>query len=163
MNNALKTSFAPIADDRTTILILGSLPGDRSLESQQYYAHPRNRFWRVLAEITGSDLPNTYEEKLSLLRENKIGVWDVVREAKRSGSLDTNILDEIPNDLEDFIESHPQLKVIGFNGAKSAKLFDKYFGRKAKLKYLALPSTSPANAGITFERLGERWREILIF
>ena len=158
--NDLKTSFAPIADQKTRILILGSLPGDKSLAENQYYAHPRNRFWRVLAEITDSQLPNNYEEKINLLQQNKIGVWDVVRAAKRVGSLDTNILDEVPNDLDSFIELHPKLEIIAFNGAKSQKLFDKYFRRKAELKYIALPSTSPANALFTFERLCEKWQEI---
>ena len=159
--NDLKTSFAPIADDKTQILILGSLPGDKSLEFQQYYAHPRNRFWRVLAEITDSRFPDNYEEKINLLQQNKIGVWDVVHTANRVGSLDTDILDEVPNDLDEFILNHLQLKTIAFNGAKSQKLFDKYFTRKVSLKYFALPSTSPANAGFTFEKLCERWREIL--
>lgn len=158
----LKTSFAPIADINIKILILGTLPGEKSLEMQLYYAHPRNRFWRVIAEITSSKLPNDYSEKLELLQQNKIGVWDVVQSAKRIGSLDTNILEEVPNDLDNFIENHPNLKVIAFNGSKSNKLFDKYFTRKPELKYLSLPSTSPANATFTFERLCEKWREILL-
>ena len=158
--NELKTSFAPIANGKTRILILGSLPGDKSLEFQQYYAHPRNRFWRVLAEITDSDFPNNYEEKINLLQQNKIGLWDVVNNAKRVGSLDTNILDEVPNDLDEFILNHPQLEIIVFNGTKSQKLFDKYFMRKTELKYIALPSTSPANAAFTFEKLCGKWGEI---
>ena len=158
----LKSSFASIADNETEILILGTLPGEKSLEMQQYYANPRNRFWRIVAEVTGSDLPNTYPEKLEMLRQNKIGVWDVVHTARRIGSLDTNILDEVPNDLEQFISTHPQLKLIAFNGAKAQKLFDKYFRRKEHLKYLPLPGTSPANASFSLERLYERWREILL-
>lgn len=162
MINNLKTSFAPIADVETQILILGSLPGDKSLEFQQYYAHPRNRFWTVIATLTESNFPTNYQEKLNLLHQNKIGVWDVVHTAKRVGSLDTNILEEIPNDLESFILSHQNLKIIGFNGAKAQKLFDKYFTRKADLKYIALPSTSPANASFTIESLCEHWRKILV-
>lgn len=159
--NSLKNSFPPIADEKTEILILGSLPGEMSLELQQYYAHPRNRFWKVIAKITNSEIPENYEQKLSFLQQNRIGVWDVVQTAKRVGSLDTNILNEIPNDLESFINNHPSLKVIAFNGAKSRALFDKYFVRQSKLKYLALPSTSPANASFTFEKLCENWRKIL--
>lgn len=161
MQNEFKSSFVPIADKETQILILGSLPGDRSLAENEYYAHPRNRFWRIIAEITGYDFPANYKEKLEMLRQNKIGVWDVVNSAKRVGSLDTNILHEVPNDLEGFIENHPKLKTIAFNGAKSQKLFDKYFTRKATLKYLALPSTSPANAKISFEMICQKWKEIL--
>lgn len=159
--NPIKSSFAPIADKETQILILGSLPGDKSLAENEYYAHPRNRFWRIIAEIIGYDFSTNYIEKLEMLRQNKIGVWDVVNSAKRTGSLDTNILDEVPNDLEGFIEEHPKLKIIAFNGAKSQKLFDKYFTRKATLKYLALPSTSPANAKMSFEIICQKWKEIL--
>jgi hypoxanthine-DNA glycosylase len=157
----LKSSFAPIADKHISILILGTLPGEKSLELQEYYAHSRNRFWQVIAAITGSSLPDSYEQKLELLRQNRIGVWDVVQSAKRVGSLDTNILDEIPNDLDGFLENHPHLRTIGFNGAKSRSLFDKYFRRKPDLKYLALPSTSPANASYSLERLCEIWLELL--
>jgi hypoxanthine-DNA glycosylase len=156
-----KTSFAPVADQSTKILILGSLPGDKSLELNQYYAHPRNRFWQVLAEITDSQWPNNYEDKIEMLRRNKIGVWDIILTAKRVGSLDTNILDEVPNDLDKFIVSHPRLEIIAFNGAKSQKLFDKYFGRKDGLKYIALPSTSPANASFSLEKLCKRWRVMI--
>lgn len=160
MQPQLKTSFPPIAAEETSILILGSLPGDKSLEVQEYYAHPRNRFWRLMAEFGGSDYPHNYQAKLELLLQNKIGLWDVVQSAKRVGSMDVNIFDEIPNDLEGFIENHPNLKIICFNGSKSEKLFYKYFKPKASLKYLALPSTSPANASYTFERLCEKWKEI---
>lgn len=162
MFNEFKTSFAPIADIETRVLILGSLPGDKSLLENQYYAHPRNRFWQVMAAITKSNFPTNYQEKLNLLQQNKIGVWDVVRTAKRIGSLDTNILEEIPNELDSFILSHPNLKSIAFNGAKSQKLFDKYFTRNSALNYFSMPSTSPANAGFTVERLIENWRKILI-
>lgn len=162
LDNKLKTSFAPIADNKTRILILGSLPGEKSLELQQYYAHPQNRFWRLIASLTNNPLPTDYTEKINLLLANKIGVWDVIHTAKRIGSLDSNILDEVQNDLEGFIENHPNLKVIAFNGSKSQKLFDKYFPRKPEIKYLHLPSTSPANATFTFERLCEKWREVLL-
>ncbi len=157
---ALKTSFPAIADDETRILILGSLPGDRSLQLDQYYGHPQNRFWRVIANITGSEVPLDYEAKLAMLLHHAIGVWDVVHQAKRKGSLDTNIVDEVPNDLDSFLASHRNIHTVAFNGAKAQKLFDKYFARRPELKYLALPSTSPANAGINFQQLCERWNVI---
>lgn len=161
MNSEQKFSFPPISDQNTEILILGSLPGERSLEMQEYYAHPNNRFWKLIAEITNKELPTNYAEKKELLLKNKIGVWDVVREAKRQGSLDTNIIDESPNDLESFIANHKNLKTIVFNGSKAQKLFDKYFQRKSNLTYLQLPSTSPANANYNFERLKGSWNAIL--
>jgi len=158
----LKTSFEPIADADTTILILGSLPGDKSLELLEYYGHPRNRFWKIIATITQFDLPLTYTAKIELLLKTKIGTWDVAHKANRKGSLDSFIKDVEPNNINEFIESHPNLKVIGFNGTKSQTLYDKYFTRKHGIKYISLPSTSPANASINFENICNKWREILV-
>ncbi len=157
-----KTSFAPISNAETTILILGTMPGEKSLELGEYYGHSRNRFWKIISTITNNDLPLTYSDKKELLLKSKIGIWDVAHKANRKGSLDSAIKDEEPNDLDIFIASHKNLKVIGFNGTKSQALFDKYFGRKSCLKYISLPSTSPANTGIDFDNICKLWRQILI-
>lgn len=156
-----KTSFDPISNSETTILILGTMPGDKSLELNEYYGHSRNRFWKIIASITNSELPVSYSDKKNLLLKSKIGVWDVAHKASRRGSLDSAILDEEPNDLDSFISSHKNLKIIGFNGTKSQALFDKYFDRKSDLKYISLPSTSPANTGIDFDNICKQWRQIL--
>lgn len=160
MDSAPKFSFPPVSDEKTEILILGSLPGERSLEIQQYYGHAQNRFWKIISALINTDIPANYEDKKKLLLENKIAVWDVVREAKRQGSLDTNIVGEIPNDLDSFIENHKNLRIIAFNGSKSQKLYDKYFQRNLNLTYLQLPSTSPANANYNFGRLINSWKKI---
>lgn len=157
-----KESFEPISNPESKILILGSLPGDKSLALAEYYGHPRNRFWKVIAQITKSDLPSTYTEKKALLLKNKMALWDVAHSANRKGSLDTAIENVVPNDLDTFITNHKKLKVIGFNGLKSQALFDKYFQRDNNLLYIVLPSTSPANAGIDFESICKRWQQILI-
>lgn len=157
-----KTSFDPISNSDTTVLILGTMPGDKSLELGEYYGHSRNRFWKFIATITNNDLPQTYADKQALLLKTKIGVWDVAHKANRKGSLDSAIEDEEPNDLEGFISGHKNLKVIGLNGTKSEALFDKYFDRKSDLKYISLPSTSPANTDIDFENICKLWRQILI-
>jgi hypoxanthine-DNA glycosylase len=157
-----KKSFDPISNSDTTILILGTMPGDKSLELQEYYGHSRNRFWKIISTITDNELPLTYADKKALLTKTKIGLWDVVHKANRNGSLDMAIKDEEPNDLDDFISRHPNLKVIGFNGAKSEALFDKYFDRKSGIQYISLPSTSPANTGIDFDTICKRWRQLLI-
>lgn len=156
-----KTSFDPISGPDTTILILGTMPGDRSLELGEYYGHARNRFWKIVSTITNNNLPISYEEKKKLLLQSNIGVWDVVHKANRKGSLDSAIKDEEPNNLDEFIERHRNLKVIGFNGAKSEALFNCYFQRKAGIRYVSLPSTSPANAAINFDNLCMIWRKIL--
>ena len=156
-----KTSFDPISNVDTTILILGTMPGDKSLELGEYYGHSRNKFWKIISTITDNDLPLSYSDKKELLRKSKIGIWDVAHKANRKGSLDSAIENEEPNDLDNFISTHKNLKVIGFNGTKSQALFDKYFDRKSDLKYIPLPSTSPANTGIDFDNICKLWRQIL--
>lgn len=156
-----KTSFDPISNSETTILILGTMPGDKSLELGEYYGHPRNKFWKIISTITENNLPLTYTDKKELLLKTKIGIWDVAHKANRKGSLDSAIEDEEPNDLDNFIARHKNLKVIGFNGTKSQALFDKYFDRQSGLKYISLPSTSPANTGIDFDNICKQWRQIL--
>lgn len=114
-----KTSFAPISNSDTTILILGTMPGDKSLEIGEYYGHARNRFWKILSTITDDDLPLTYTDKKALLLKSQIGIWDVAHKATQKGSLDSAIEDEEPNDLDSFIARHKNLKVICFNGTKA--------------------------------------------
>lgn len=157
-----KASFDPISTPETTILILGSMPGDKSIELGEYYGHPRNKFWKVISTITGNDVPLSYSDKKTLLVKSNIGLWDIVHKAMRPGSLDSAIKDAQPNDLENFIAKHTHLKVIGFNGKKAQVLFDKHFERKSGIRYISLPSTSPANAGIHFDNLCEQWRQIVV-
>lgn len=163
LNSAhIKTSFEPISDANTSILILGSLPGDKSIELGEYYGHSRNRYWSVIASITNNELPLTYPEKKALLLKTGIGVWDVAHSANRKGSLDGAIHDEEPNDIDGFIARHKKLKVIGFNGLKSQALFEKYFDKRYGIEHISLPSTSPANARIDIDRLCNQWRQLLI-
>ena len=156
-----KTSFPPISDANTEILILGSLPGDQSLKAREYFAHPRNRFWKIIAAITNEALPRTYPEKLELLHRNRIGLWNVLNKASRKGSLDSAISDGIPNDLPAFMAEHKKLKVVAFDGIKPETLYDRHFSRRSDLAYFRLPGCSPANARFDLKTLCERWAEIL--
>lgn len=156
-----KTSFDPISNSDMTILILGTMPGDKSLELGEYYGHSGNKFWKIISTITDNGLPLTYSDKKVLLLKAKIGVWDVAHKANRKGSLDSAIEDEEPNDLDNFIAKHKNLKVIGFNGTKSEALFDKYFDRKNGIRYISLPSTSPANTRINFDNICKKWQQLL--
>jgi hypoxanthine-DNA glycosylase len=151
-----KNSFAAFSGPDSEILILGSLPGDKSLELNQYYGHPRNRFWTILAAVFGEPVPTGYEEKIKFLARNKIAVWDVARTANRKGSLDSAMKNEIPNDLDGFVRAHRNLKIIAFNGAKAAQLFGRHFKKLPHLKYLPLPSSSPANT-IAFDAICNSW------
>jgi len=161
VNTHNKTSFDPVSNADTAVLILGTMPGDKSLELGEYYGHPRNRFWKIISAITDNDLPQTYADKTTLLLKTKIGIWDVAYKANRKGSLDSAIEDDEPNDLDDFITKHRNLKIIGFNGTKSEALYNKYFDRKKQIKYISLPSTSPANTGIDFENICKKWQQIM--
>jgi hypoxanthine-DNA glycosylase len=157
-----KNSFAPFSDSETRILILGTIPGDKSLELNEYYGHPQNRFWRAIAFITEQELPVNYDDKKALLLRSGIGLWDVAHRADRKGSLDSAIKDEEPNDLNTLISDLKKLKIIGFNGKTAEKLYDKYFDRKAGIHYFSLPSSSPANAGTSLRVLCEKWKQMLI-
>lgn len=156
----MKQSFLPLETDDAEVLILGSIPGDRSIELQQYYGHPQNRFWRVMAAVTASELSIDYDAKMAMLTANGIAIWDVAHRADRVGSLDSAIRNEEPNDIATFIVTHPHLKTIAFNGKKAEQLYNRYFERFAHLKYLSLPSTSPANAACRIDALIEKWKEI---
>ena len=156
-----KTSFDPISNSDTTILILGTMPGDKSIELEEYYGNSRNKFWKIISTITDNDLPITYNDKKTLLLKTRIGIWDVAHKVIRKGSLDSAIENEQPNEINDFIKTHNNLKVIGFNGTKSLSLYDKYFERESGIKYILLPSSSPANTGIDFDSICRKWKQIL--
>lgn len=158
----LKESFDPIIPPDCNILILGTLPGDESIRQSQYYAHPRNRFWQMIATITQSPFPKDYEERVAMLNRNGIALWDVAHRAERKGSLDSEIKSEEPNDIPALIASHENsLRRIIFNGKGAEKLYSRYFSRYPHIEYMSMPSTSPANASFSLEQLCEQWRAIL--
>ncbi|KRT15881.1 hypothetical protein ASU31_12935 [Pedobacter ginsenosidimutans] len=157
----VKTSFAPLFDERIQILILGTLPGDESLRKMEYYGHARNRFWKVVAGLSLRAELTDYASKKSALFGLGIGLWDVVHSSERKGSLDSAIREEQVNDLESFMHRQSDISLIAFNGNKAQVLYDKYFKRRANIRYVTLPSTSPANASWNLERLLNQWRSAL--
>ncbi|OBU86912.1 DNA-deoxyinosine glycosylase [Chromobacterium subtsugae] len=153
-----KRCFPPVVDANTRVLILGSLPGDASLAASQYYAHPRNQFWRLLGALLGRELHALpYPDKLSALQGAGIGLWDVVAEASRKGSLDADLRDVRRNDLSRLLDSLPGLRAVAFNGATAAKAAPQLAGRKEA--WLALPSSSPAHT-LAFEAKLAVWRQL---
>ena len=155
-----KKSFAPIVPEKSKLLILGSLPGDKSLQENQYYAHHQNRFWKTLALLLSSPVPVDYASRVDLLHQHHIALWDVCEAAIRKGSMDTDILEESPNKIDQLLQDNPDIKTVCFNGQKAQKLFDKYFKRTADIQYITLPSTSPANASFNQERLLGAWEVV---
>lgn len=141
-----KRCFPPVVDANTRVLILGSLPGEISLAQSQYYAHKQNRFWSLIGDVTGADLRSLdYSTRLQTLLLHRIGLWDVVAEAQREGSLDSRIRNHASNDLMTLIESLPQLAAVAFNGGTAARLGMRALqGAAGKLEFISLPSSSPA-------------------
>lgn len=158
-------SFAPIETADATILILGSMPGEASLRAGQYYAHPRNLFWRIMGELLDIDPFSPYGQRVQALKAARIALWDVLQSCRRKGSLDSHIDNEslAPNDFAAFFSHHPAITHVFFNGAKAEACYRKHvlptIGIKS-IEYLRLPSTSPANASIRYERKLEAWRVI---
>lgn len=142
-----KRGFEPVVNERVSLLVLGSLPGDASLAQSQYYGHRQNRFWQLMAEVVGVDLPSLdYPARLEALLENRVGLWDVIAEAQRVGSLDGNIRDQTNNDLVGLLSRLPQLTTIAFNGGTAARLGLKALQEHAgRYRIVTLPSSSPAH------------------
>lgn len=155
-------TIEPIYDENSKILILGSFPSVKSREKAFYYAHPQNRFWRVLAGIFGvKDILSDNAEKSAFLLSHKIALFDVIASCEITGSSDSSIRNVIPNDLTPIL-SNADIKGIYCNGASSFKLYGKYLEKITGIKAHLLPSTSPANASWTFDRLTEKWTEELM-
>ena len=141
-----KASFPPVVGPETRLLLLGSLPGEASLRAERYYAHPQNQFWRLIGAAIGREELNqlAYAERLALLGAAGVGLWDVVADAVRPGSLDGAIRDHRPNDLVALVATLPALRAIGFNGGTAARIGRKMIGAAAELELVDLPSSSPA-------------------
>lgn len=163
--DAAKTSFPAVADMRTRVLVLGSLPGDASLRAAQYYAHPQNQFWRLMEAVVERPLMGLpYEERLDILREARVGLWDVIRQARRTGSLDAAIRDHMPNSLAAFAVTLPDLRAIAFNGGKSSEIGRRELASSdGGLALITLPSSSPAHASLSFERKRAAWMALRSF
>ncbi len=157
----LKRCFPPVVDAETRVLILGSLPGEASLTQGRYYAHRQNQFWRLVGEILGEDLVRMdYPVRLQTLLVHHVGLWDVVAEARREGSLDSNIRDHAGNDLLGLIDALPNLAVIAFNGGTAERIGLKVLREHGERhRIVRLPSTSPAHTMPYAQKL-DAWREL---
>ena len=149
------------------VLVLGSMPGAVSLQAQQYYAHPRNAFWPVMAQLAGFAVTLPYAERVNALHNAGVALWDVIGSCQRSGSLDSAIRQEQVNDFAGFFASQPQLQVVAFNGAKAWHSFKRYVLPQQNvpktLQLLSLPSTSPAHAAISQADKSAAWQQLTPF
>lgn len=152
--------FRPVYDKNSRILILGTFPSVKSRENHFYYGHPQNRFWKLTAALTGNTVPETVEEKKNMLLGSGIAIWDVIQSCDIAGSSDSSIKNVVPSNIGSILKVS-SIERIYANGATAKKLYDKYIKPETGRDIIGLPSTSPANAAYTMDRLLEAWRQIL--
>lgn len=155
----LKHPFEPIVFKETEILILGSFPSIKSFENNFYYAHSRNQFWKILENVTQYPV-NNRDQKIWLLKEHKLGLWDMIKTCSRENSLDSSLEGEEVNDIQAFLEAHPGIKKLAFTGKKSEALFKIYFSH-LEIETVYLPSPSSAYAKMGFEEKTAQYRQAL--
>lgn len=157
--NSIVHPFPPLFNKNSRTLILGSFPSVRSRETMFFYGHPQNRFWKVIAAIFNESVPENIEEKKSLVLDNGLALWDSIHSCTITGSSDSSIKDVVPNDISEIIQNS-NISRIFCNGALSHKMYMKYIFPDTGIKAVKLPSTSPANAACSLERLVEEWKII---
>lgn len=155
----IKHPFPPLYDKNSKILILGSFPSVKSREQMFFYGHPQNRFWQVIASVFHSDLPRTIHEKQAFLHDHGIALWDVIASCEITGSSDSSIKNVVPNDILKIITDAP-IQTIYVNGKTAEKYYKKYIEQTIKREAVCMPSTSPANAAWSLERLVEAWKVV---
>ncbi len=156
----IKHGFEPVFDENSQILILGTLPSVKSRESAFYYGHPQNRFWRLISRLLGEELPVTTAQKTEMLLRRHIALWDVIAECDIIGSSDSSIKNVTPTELSVIVDNS-KVKRIFANGGTAKRLYDKYQKEKCGMDIVLLPSTSPANAAWTMNKLENAWSKIL--
>jgi hypoxanthine-DNA glycosylase len=160
-------SFPPISDPASRVLILGSMPGKASLRAKQYYAHPQNAFWKILAALLEFDAAADYDLRVEAVRAHGIALWDVMKSCTRESSLDSDVVESsiVANDLSGFLRAHPRIDTVCFNGAKAEQSFHRHalprFSGVQDLDLYRLPSTSPAHASLSFASKLAAWRAVL--
>lgn len=154
------SSFPPIIDTQSEILILGSVPGVRSLEKQQYYAHPQNAFWKIMFELFDEPFTEDYTARMRILKRHHIALWDVIDTCERKGSLDSEIRNEEANRIGELLENYPGIKAIFCNGGKSYKNLQKILGKEYRIPVFLMPSTSPLHTVPLAKKL-ESWEKIM--
>ena len=152
-------SFPPVVDHDSRILILGSMPGVRSLQAQQYYAHPQNHFWRIIFTLLNEPHSADYEDKINMLKKHRIALWDVLDSCERTGSSDAEIRSEEANEIRQLLSDYRNISAVFCNGQKSYKTLQKLLGKDFPKQIFLLPSTSPLHT-IGFERKLDAWKII---
>lgn len=156
-------SMKPIVGPEPKLLIVGSMPGAKSLAEQQYYAHPRNHFWMIIGDLFGYPLYEaSYQMKQKIMMDHHVAVWDVLKHCEREGSLDQDIRSEVPNDVQSFLERHPHIRTIGCNGRKAYDSLTRHVPLHEEVYISYLPSTSPVPGRNvkTYEQKRDAWKNL---
>ena len=159
----VKTAFPPIVDSGCTVLLLGTMPGDRSLTLQQYYGHAGNHFWKLIYTLFDEPVDADYENRKAFLLHHEIALWDVLASCTCEGSLDSNIKNEVVNDFSAFYQQYPAITHVFFDSKKAEQFYLKYVKKSEGKSYHSLPSPSRANASKTFGQKLEAWQELLLY
>ncbi|MCH5303638.1 MAG: DNA-deoxyinosine glycosylase [Ruminococcus sp.] len=154
--NNIVHPFMPLYDENSRTLILGSFPSVKSREEMFFYGHPQNRFWKLIAELYGEKVPQSIKDKKTLILKNNLALWDTIKSCTITGSSDSSVKDVVPNDISEILKNS-KVDRIFCNGALSYKMYMKYIYPKTKIEAVKLPSTSPANAAFSIERLKAAW------
>tara|TARA_R110002126_G_scaffold50193_3_gene138651 strand:- start:302 stop:778 length:477 start_codon:yes stop_codon:yes gene_type:complete len=154
-------SFEPVVNENTKILILGTIPGIASLKNQEYYGNPRNHFWKIIYSFYHEEYSTiNFKDKIEFLLSHNLGLWDVLKNCERQGSLDIAIKNQTENDFDSFFKKYINIEAIIFNGKESHRFFFKKYGQIKGITYHIMPSTSPANT-MTFNSKLELWSTCL--
>lgn len=159
----LKIAFPPIVDTNCRVLLLGTMPGERSLRLQQYYGHAGNHFWKLIYTLFGEPVEPLYEARKSFLLHHEIALWDVLESCTCEGSLDSNIKNEVVNNFAAFYKQYPAITHVFFDSKKAEQFYLKYVKKSDGKSYHSLPSPSRANASKSFEQKLEAWKELLLY
>ncbi len=155
-------NIPPVFNEKSTVLILGSFPSVKSREEGFFYGHPQNRFWKVLAAVFEEKCPQNVADKKELLLRHNVALWDVTASCDITGSSDASISNVIPNDISGIIKNS-SIKAVFLNGKTAEKLYKKYIADSVTLPAVCLPSTSPANAAWSLEKLTDEWKKVRFF
>lgn len=153
-------SFAPIFDNNSKILILGTMPSPASLRAEMYYSHPQNSFWKIIGCLLQENVGSEIQQKVRFLLYHCIALWDTLKSCKREGASDSNIKDFQPSDIYDLIIKCKNIKTVYLNGGSAYKFYEKFHAAQINLPYFLLPSTSPANQTLSFNEKLEKWSVI---
>jgi len=156
-------SFKPIINKDSKVLILGTMPGIKSLEENEYYGNKRNAFWSILYQLFDEEMTENYDKKKKFILKHRLALWDTLKLCYREGSLDAKIKDEEPNAILELINNYKSINYIIFNGKGAEKFYKRYFKPMSKINYITLASTSPANAQKSFNEKLKEWAVIKDF